>query len=289
MANLKVLKLNGVDYNIGFSSNDFTDDYKLKLDNVASDIATAKSEAIDAGKVTMTEAAGEGNVLKVYTFSQNGETIGTINTAKDLVVTSGEIVVVEDVKYLRLTIANQEAPVDIAVTDLVDVYTGSAYISIADNNEISVNFTALDTALLAETAKVGAAIKANSDATASLRTDLGTKEDEANVEGSAFARIANLKAIVSDLTGGSTESVEGQINAKIETLKGDSFTYADLSAMEAALAGEITRSTNADSAHDSAISAINTKLDGIEAGANKVTFEYESDSETLIITGGAVE
>lgn len=89
--------------------------------------------------VTMTEAAGSGDILKSYTFTQNGKTIGTINLAKDLVVTGGDIVEKDGVKYLQLTIANQENPVEIPVSDLVDVYTGGEFVSISEANVISVD------------------------------------------------------------------------------------------------------------------------------------------------------
>ena len=50
---------------------------------------------------------------------------------------------------------------------------------------------------------------------------LGSKEDAADVNGSAFARIANLTEIVSDLTGGSAESVGSQITNAINKLDVD--------------------------------------------------------------------
>lgn len=50
---------------------------------------------------------------------------------------------------------------------------------------------------------------------------LGSKEDAADVNGSAFARIANLAEIVSDLTGGSAESVGSQITNAINKLDVD--------------------------------------------------------------------
>jgi hypothetical protein len=50
-------------------------------------------------------------------------------------------------------------------------------------------------------------------------TSLGSASDAANKDGSAFARIANLAALVSDLTGGSTDSIEGQITAAINALR----------------------------------------------------------------------
>lgn len=250
------------------------DNYETK-----ENVAAAKGEAIESSKVTITEAAGSGEILKTYTFSQNGAEIGKINLAKDLVVSGGEIVEKEGVKYLSLTIANQESPVEIPVTDLVDVYTGSAYIAISEGNEISVKFADLDAALLAETAAVGAAIKdaaskgaqgiadaaaaqtaaEGAQATADgVRSDLGNKVDSADANGSAFARIAKIAADLNSLSGGAG-SVEEQINAKLNAY--DTATVQPL-------AGKV--------------SANETKLAGISEGANKVTMSVES--ETLKVT-----
>ena len=54
-----------------------------------------------------------------------------------------------------------------------------------------------------------------------VEESLGSKEDKADVNGSAFARIANLTEIVSDLTGGSAESVGSQITNAINDLDVD--------------------------------------------------------------------
>ena len=243
-------------------------------------VATAKQEAIAAGALTISEAAGSGDILKTYTFTQNGATVGTINLAKDLVVSGGEIIEKNGEKYLSLTIANQETPVEIPVKELVDVYTGSTYIAISEGNQISVKFAELDAELLKETSAVGAKMKANADAAAAadakgaqgiadaaaalqhsegVRTDLGNKSDAANSEGSAFARIANLKQVVQDLTGGSGESVESQINGAI-----NAYNTATVQPLA------------------SKVSANESKLDGISEGANKTTMTVEG--ETLKIT-----
>ena len=243
-------------------------------------VATAKQEAIAAGALTISEAAGSGDILKTYTFTQNGAAVGTINLAKDLVVSGGEIIEKNGEKYLSLTIANQETPVEIPVKDLVDVYTGSTYITVGSDNKIEVKFADLDAALVAESAQVGAKLKANAEAAATadakgaqgiadaaaalqhsegVRTDLGNKGDAANSEGSAFARIANLKQVVQDLTGGSGESVESQINVKISAY--DTATVQPI-------AGRV--------------SANETKLAGISEGANKTTMVVEG--ETLKVT-----
>ena len=60
-----------------------------------------------------------------------------------------------------------------------------------------------------------------------IKSALGSEDDLADVEGSAFARIANLTELVSDLTGGSTESVAGQIGNAINKFKEDLFGTLD--------------------------------------------------------------
>ena len=162
--------------------------------DIASPITTAKNEAVNASKVTVSESAGTDNVLKVYTFTQNGAEIGKINVPKDLVVSGGSIVEVEGVKYLRLTIANQTAPVDIAVTDLVDVYKGSAYIAIASDNTISVNFSALDSELVKDTSEVGKAIKANKTAIQTASSEASAALSAHNTNGEAHTDIRTLIA-----------------------------------------------------------------------------------------------
>ena len=71
------------------------------------------------GKITMTESAGTGNILKTYTFKQGDTTIGSINLAKDLVVTSGSIVVDNGVNCLELVLSSGDV-VHIPLSDLVD-------------------------------------------------------------------------------------------------------------------------------------------------------------------------
>lgn len=196
-----------------------TDALDGRLGTIEADYLTSadKTEAINAGKVSISEAAGTGNVLKTYTFTQNGETIGTINLAKDLVVSGGEIVEKDGVKYLSLTIANQETPVEIPVADLVDVYTGSTYIAISEGNEISVKFADLDAALAAETAVVGAAIKAADAKGAQGIADAAAAQGVADVaKGIADANAGRLDAIEADyLKAADKTELQGKIDNKV--------------------------------------------------------------------------
>lgn len=77
-------------------------------------------------------------------------------------------------------------------------------------------------------------------------TNLGSKNDAADKDGSAFARIANLAALVGDLTGGSTESIEGQITTVINALR-----------------TEIVGTLDTDDSKT--LAAINNELDGLDA------------------------
>lgn len=119
------------------------------------EVHDAIASAETAGKVTMVETAGNGNVLKSYTFYQGEKTeankIGTINLAKDLVVTSGEVVTNPKGQsagtYIKLVIANQTEPIYIDVKKLVDVYTAKenaaqVQVAISDTNEVSATIVA---------------------------------------------------------------------------------------------------------------------------------------------------
>ena len=89
--------------------------------------------------------------LKTYQFTYGTGSAFEIDIPKDLVVTAGEIIVVNssspvsgltDGTYLKLTIANQTEPVYINTSDLCDVYTGKTVtdgvsVSVSASNEIS--------------------------------------------------------------------------------------------------------------------------------------------------------
>ena len=89
--------------------------------------------------------------LKTYQFTYGAGTTFEIDIPKDLVVESGEVIVVTDDApvsgltngtYLKLVIVNQTEPVYIDVKDLCDVYTGKTAtdgvsVSVSASNEIS--------------------------------------------------------------------------------------------------------------------------------------------------------
>ena len=97
------------------------------------------------------KAAPNDGYLKTYQFTYGTGSTFEIDIPKDLVVTAGEIIVVNssspvsgltDGTYLKLTIANQTEPVYIDVKDLGDVYTGKTAtdgvsVSVSETNESS--------------------------------------------------------------------------------------------------------------------------------------------------------
>ena len=104
---------------------------KLTLtDKVVSLVDAGLAELVAAKTVTVVKAENTTDDQCVYEIKQGGVVVGTINHPKDKVVEKGELVVKDGEQYLRLTIANQDEPVDIAVKDLVDVYTAGAGIDV---------------------------------------------------------------------------------------------------------------------------------------------------------------
>ena len=158
-------------------------------------------ETLETGaSVTITETAGTGNVLKVYTFTQNGNTIGTVNIPKDFLVKSGEVRTIgsaeatqqmpEGTKVLDFTVNTvggdaTASHIIIPVTDLVDVYTGGNGINVSNANVISVvlDTTGDDTGdgeFLSISAN-GVKLDGVSDAIAAAKSEvIGTSSDTAS-------------------------------------------------------------------------------------------------------------
>lgn len=124
---------------------------KTNLVGAVNEVKSAVDSAKTAGEVTVTTDSTTEGYLKTYTIKQGGVEISKIDIPKDLVVTSGEVVVDPDGQpagtYIKLTIANQEAPIYINVKSLVDVYTAEQsatqiQLSISDTNKISATIVA---------------------------------------------------------------------------------------------------------------------------------------------------
>lgn len=208
--------------------------------------------------VTIEEAAGTGSILKTYTFTQNGKTIGTINLAKDLVVSSGEVKMCTlegqgEVKCLELTLTSGDV-VHIPVNELVDVYTAGNYITIGTDNKISVNKDEI-VAGLATTESVTEAINkevARADAAYDAKGAADTAKSDAITEAGKLATAAETaaKAYADGLAvnydaAGSAASAESKAKAYADSLASN-YATAEQGAKADAAAPQATTYTKAE-------------------------------------------
>ena len=195
-----------------------SDDY-LK----AADKTELANRITNEAPVTMSESAGTGDVLKTYTFTQNGKEIGKINLAKDLVVSGGSIVEKAGVKYLQLTIANQAEPVEIAVSDLVDVYTGSEFVTISDSNVISVDKAGIVAGLASEEFVNG-----------KMQAEVERADEAYDAKGAAAAAQSAAEAKAAELAGAAETNAKAHADAEVAKAK----THAEQKASAAETAAK---------------------------------------------------
>ena len=220
-----------------------------------------------SGNTTVTVVTGGSSesILKSYTIKQGGSDVATIDIPKDLVVTGGEITVIEGVKYLQLTIANSDQKVNIPVSDLCDVYTGdNTTIEVKSGNVISVKDYVFDASGAAATAK-SEAITAATDYTDTKIRDL------------SGATVSALSAETSARTAADS-TLQGNITAEATA------RAAAVTALETAdtnLNNAITAET---SARTAAVSALTTRIDALE----RLTGSTDSALQSISNTDGSI-
>lgn len=174
----------------------------------------------EAGEVFLVDAqTPTTGYLKTYELYQGGTAagnlVGKIDIPKDLVVTSGEIVVNPTGQpagtYLKLVIANQTEPVYINVADLCDVYTAASgatqvQLAISSTNEISAALVA---------GGVGSTeLASNSVVTAKIADDAVTA-DKVSISAHTESKTASTDGLAFSVTttDGQVSSVSGSIAA----------------------------------------------------------------------------
>ena len=317
------VKVNGVDVNVhGLGSAAYQDTTAFDASGAADTVKTeligdmtgdtktlgGLEDRIDAlttgSNVTISTTATTENMLKSYTFSQNGSVIGTIDIPNDLVVTSGVITAdSQDRKVLRLTIANQTEPVDILVSDLVDVYTEGNGIEVSTGNVISAKVVAgnglsVDANGIAMAAAssngAGAMSAAHYDKLEGIEAGAEVNVLEGvQVNGSDLTPDANKKVNVTVTAGtnNGTIAVNGS-DVAVTGLKSAAFAettdFDAAGAAGAASAAAITAVVGSASDSGSTLGALEGRIDGLALGETNVLEGVQVNGTDLVIANKKV-
>lgn len=237
--------------------------------NTLSGNLTTMIEGVKSGSdVTIIDSATTEGYLKSYTFMQGSKKIGVIDIPKDLVVTSGEIVVNPEGQpagtYLKLTIANQTEPVYINVADLADVYTAGSGITISNTNEVAAKVVEAN-GLSVDGDGIKMAVASSAQAGAMSAADKAKLDGIAN--GAQVNVLEGVKVNGADLTidgekkvniimSAATGDNNGQVKINGENIdvKGlGSAAYEDTTAFDAAGAADAVLGTAADTSANTTV------------------------------------
>lgn len=240
------------DVTIADSGNNYT---ATTVEGALAEIATALDSA---GAVTMTTNSSpqDTSLVKQYTLSQNGSTIGTIDIPKDLVAVSGEIVSQDGSgtagTFIKLTIQNG-SPFYIDVASLIE------YNSVADTDEIDMTESASH--------QISATIKTGSIALTKLASSVQTSIGK-----------ADTALQPADITTGVTNGTIKVKNTEVAVHGLGSAAYANTTDFEAAGAAasaiaDLDSSVSATAASGNVYSVLTgvTQTDGKLTGKNEVT------------------
>lgn len=258
------------------------------------DTVTAINEVKDAldqaekdHKVTLSiETTPTEGMLKTYTIKQGeGETtveVGKIDIPKDLVVTEGSIVENPEGQpegtYIKLVVANQEAPLYINVKDLIDIYTAQqnatqVQLAVSSTNELSATIVAgsINTTELADaavtTAKIADGNITRAKISAEFEKNIADLEKAVGEGGSVATQIENaINALDADVKSTEVEAGKGLQVQVVET-DGKITTVAvtgDYSQTYDALGAASTAETNAKDYADNLDEAMDLRVDSLE-------------------------
>ena len=288
------------------SGDSHTHENKDVLDGISAEdvaawdgtFASAVTSAVSASTIVISAytAGDEGlteGYLKTYEIFQGGSSVGTIDIPKDLVVSSGETVTVNNVKYLRLYIANDpEHPVDIPISDLAHVYSEGDGIEITSADTISVKVVEDNGLYLDENGINVAAASAESAGTMSSAdfvklsgVESGAQEnviEEVKVNGTALTITDKSVDIV--LTGitGDIESLSAAVESiaedyvKSDDLTGITGEISELSGSVYAIAEDYVKSDD--------LTGITSDIESLSAAVGPIAEDYVKSDDLTGIT-----
>lgn len=270
-----------------------------KLDTAIANIPAQTNYA-----VTCAETTPEG-YAKTYTFTQCGQTIATVNIPKDMVVSSGQIVVDPAGQpagtYIELTLANaSSSKIYINVADLIDVYTTEqnatqVQLAIDGSNVISATIVAgsVGTTELAANAVTTAKIldanvtKAKLDASVQASLDLADTALQSHQDISGKAD-KDTDAVTGNLAEFDANHNPVDSGKKVSDFALDGHTHAisDITDLSTTLAGKVDVVQGKGLSTEDYTTAEKTKLDGIATGAQVNVIETVKVDGTALTPDG---
>lgn len=252
---------------------------KDNLVNAINEVRQAVETGGTGSVVKLTEDATNPDYAKVYTLTQGETQVGTINIPKDMVVSSGTVVVLEEGNaegqpagtYIKLVLANSDAPLYINAASLVDIYTPQAgatqvQIAISPENIISATIVAgaIGAVELATNAVITEKIVDANVTKVKLSSEVQTSL------GKADSAIQKVTIVGHELTDGGVVTVE-QVKTALAL---GSAAYEDASAFEVAGAANAVKNDVIGTATD--LASANTIY-----GAKKYADELRAEITTM--------
>lgn len=156
MTDLRILQVGGVDYNVGFSTNDLTDELKDRYDGAVSGVSanaesiTGLQEEIDGLKVVKVTEGLESNVKEAYQLQdKDGVAVGAqINVYKDSSLKNVELVD-QKLRFTYILESGEESEVDLDVASFLaesefknglEVVDGVVNVKVAEDTDSNRNF-----------------------------------------------------------------------------------------------------------------------------------------------------
>jgi hypothetical protein len=226
----------------------------------------ALKEMIEALPAYEIEKTDEG--YKLVT-EQGGDALGAIISFSDLVVKSGEVVYVEDVPVIKLTLTNDEE-ISIPATALVDVYTSNdKYINVTSDNKIGLNVDVL---------KADLNIPADlSEEVAALTAAIGNAEDGLVKDVADHAvRIGSVEtALTSKVEVSTFNTLQAAVAGNTSDIEAVEGVVEEITEKVSALEGKV----DVDSVSTAISEAIAPfRVKGLVADGNKITVTESSEA-----------
>lgn len=300
------------DFDGNFTSTD--------VEGALAELAEASAGGVASKTVYLVdETSGQSAYAKVYTFYQgsdssdmtNNTNLGSINIAKDKVVSGGAVVDITynsgdgklyddstDVtalikgtgtasasdagKYIKLELQNVTDPLYIAAKDLVDIYTAQANASqiqlvIDNNNVISASIVAgsVDTTELANSAVTTAKIADDAVTADKVSISAHTESQTAGADGIAIS-VTTIDGQVSAVSGSiaaNTYDAYGSASSALSTAEG--YTDSAIAALDA----DLDASGTAQHSGTFVVSGV-TEVDGVLTAVDSVEVETAGAAAT---------